>query len=66
MAKDDRDRAEASDSRRMRFQLACSAEAWSARADLLERLESNRAQIETEASKRGPMPDTMGAPNGAN
>lgn len=53
MAKDDRDRAEASDSHRMRFRLACSAQAWSARADLLERLESNRTQIETKLSKHG-------------
>lgn len=65
MAKDDRDRAEASDSDRMRFRLACSAEAWSARADLLERLEFNRTQIETEVSKHGPVPDDDANPDGA-
>lgn len=57
MAKGDRDRAQASDSDRMRFRLACSAEAWSVRADLLERLEFNRVHIENEASTDGPGPN---------
>jgi hypothetical protein len=48
MAHDDRVRAEDSDSDRMRFRLACSAEAWTARADLLDRLEANRARLATE------------------
>jgi len=46
LARDDRDRAQESDSERMRFRLACSAEAWSARADLLDRLEANRLRME--------------------
>jgi predicted HTH transcriptional regulator len=45
MAQDDRSRAEESDSDRMRFRLACSAEAWTTRAELLDRLEANRARI---------------------
>ena len=65
MAKEDRDRAQASDSDRMRFRLACSAEAWSARADLLERLEFNRVQIENEASTNGPNPDGDDSQTGA-
>jgi hypothetical protein len=50
MADDDRDRAKASDSDRMRFRLACSAEAWTARADLLDRLEANRERIATQVN----------------
>lgn len=45
LASDDRDRAEQSDSDRMRFRLACSAEAWTQRAELLDRLEANRIQM---------------------
>lgn len=52
MAKDDRTRAEESDSDRMRFRLTCSADAWSARADLLDRLEANRARADGEMSER--------------
>jgi hypothetical protein len=56
MAHDDRVRAEDSDSDRMRFRLACSAEAWTARADLLDRLEANRARIATETDTHEPSP----------
>jgi hypothetical protein len=45
LASDDRDRAEDSDSDRMRFRLACSAEAWTNRAELLDRLEANRLKM---------------------
>ncbi|MEA3057348.1 MAG: hypothetical protein QOF34_163 [Sphingomonadales bacterium] len=45
MADDDRDRAKASDSDRMRVRLGCSADAWTARADLLDRLEAKRSKI---------------------
>jgi len=45
LASDDRDRAEHSDSDRMRFRLACSAEAWTNRAELLDRLEANRVKM---------------------
>jgi hypothetical protein len=58
MAQDDRDRAVISDSDRMRFRLACSAEAWSARAEMLDRMEANRARVEGE-------PDTPEADDGA-
>ena len=50
MAQDDRDRAQESDSDRMRFRLACSAEAWTARADLLDRLEANRVRMQDAGS----------------
>ena len=45
LASDDRDRARDSDSGRMRFRLACSAEAWTNRAELLDRLEANRLKM---------------------
>jgi hypothetical protein len=45
LASDDRDRAKDSDSDRMRFRLACSAEAWTNRAELLDRLEANRLKM---------------------
>ena len=48
LASDDRARAEQSDSAHMRFRLACSAEAWTARAELLDRLEANRVQMNNE------------------
>ena len=51
LAKDDRDRADASDSENMRLRLVCSAEAWTARANLLERLEGNRARKEAELGR---------------
>jgi hypothetical protein len=51
MAQDDRSRAEESDSDRMRFRLACSAEAWTARAELLDRLEANRARIHDQLDR---------------
>ena len=44
MASDDRERAEQTDSAHMRVRLVSSAEAWTRRADLLERLEGNRAK----------------------
>ncbi|HEX6661458.1 MAG TPA: hypothetical protein VF067_06280 [Sphingomicrobium sp.] len=43
LAKDDRDRADASDTEHMRQRLVGSAEAWTARADLLERIEGSRS-----------------------
>ena len=46
MASSDRDRAVAADSARMRFRLACSAEAWTDRADLLDRMEANRLKMD--------------------
>jgi hypothetical protein len=63
-AKDDRDRAQASDSDRMRFRLACSAEAWTARADLLDRLEANRAQLESGVLTKGPRHNGETGPTG--
>ncbi len=48
LASDDRDRAAQSDSAHMRFRLACSAEAWFARAELLDRLEANRVHMNTD------------------
>ena len=42
LANDDRDRAEQSDSDLMRVRLTRSADAWTIRAELLERLESRR------------------------
>jgi hypothetical protein len=54
MARDDRTRAEETNNGRMRFQLACSAEAWTSRADLLDRLEANRAQMEGEQGSPKP------------
>ena len=56
LAHDDRVRAEASDSVRMRFRLACSAEAWTTRADLLDRLEANRNSIELQTNTESPKP----------
>jgi hypothetical protein len=50
MAQDDRNRAQESDSERMRFRFACSAEAWTARADLLDRLEANRVRMQGAGS----------------
>ncbi|MEP7131484.1 MAG: hypothetical protein ABI770_10180 [Sphingomicrobium sp.] len=54
MADDDHDRAEASDSDHMRVRLKCSADAWTARADLLDRLEANRAKIATQVHTAAP------------
>lgn len=45
LASNDRARAVDSDIDRMRFRLACSAEAWTARAELLDRLEANRVRM---------------------
>ena len=45
LASDDRERAKDADSDRMRFRLACSAEAWTNRAELLDRLEANRLKM---------------------
>jgi hypothetical protein len=56
MADDDRARAEASDSDRMRVRLASSAEVWTARAQLLDRLEANRARIDTQVNIGAPNP----------
>ena len=42
LASDDRERAEQSSSAHMRMRLVSSAATWTARADLLERLESRR------------------------
>lgn len=42
LASDDRERAGQTESAHMRLRLVSSANAWSARADLLERLEGNR------------------------
>jgi hypothetical protein len=50
LASDDQARAEQSDSTHMRERLIGSAEAWSARAALLERLESKRPSFEPEAA----------------
>ena len=58
LASDDRARAEQSDSAHMRFRLACSAEAWTARAELLDRLEANRVQMNNECPPGG-APDGM-------
>ena len=52
LAKDDIDRAGESDSDHMRARLAHSAETWTARADMLQRLEGNRARIEAELGQR--------------
>jgi hypothetical protein len=59
LAKDDRDRADAADSANMRFRLVCSAEAWTARAKLLERLEGNRARkgAELGSASGSPSPE---------
>ena len=58
MASDDMDRAEQSDSAHMRARLACSAEAWTARADLLDRMEANRVRMNNqclpEKQNKGP------------
>ena len=45
LASDDRTRAEQSESAHMRLRLVSSAAAWTARADLLERLEEQRARM---------------------
>ena len=57
LASDDRDRAEQSDSDRMRFRLACSAEAWTNRAELLDRLEANRVKMNGESAPTGAAPE---------
>jgi hypothetical protein len=54
MAHDDRTRAEETNNGRMRFQLACSAEAWTSRAELLDRMEANRVQMEGEQGSPKP------------
>ena len=48
----------------MRFRLACSAEAWTARADLLDRLEANRAQLESGVLTKGPRHNGETGPTG--
>ena len=53
LASDDRARAEESVSAHMRFRLACSAEAWTARAELLDRMEANRVRMNDECSAAG-------------
>jgi len=63
-AQDDRTRAEESDSDRMRFRLACSAEAWTARADLLDRLEANRARTDGAVTGETPGGETKEKDNG--
>jgi len=44
LASDDRERAEQTESAHMRVRLVSSADAWTRRADLLERLEGNRTR----------------------
>jgi hypothetical protein len=44
LAREDQARARAADSQHMRFRLACSAEAWNVRADMLDRIEAQRAR----------------------
>ena len=56
LASDDRDRAKDSDSDRMRFRLACSAEAWTNRAELLDRLEANRLKMNNGTPTDGESP----------
>jgi hypothetical protein len=52
MAKDDHNRAEASDTDHMRSRLACSADAWTKRADMLDRLKASaRRGGQSEAGK---------------
>lgn len=53
MASDDRERAGQSTSDLMRARLASSAEAWTIRAELLERLEARRGPIAGEARETG-------------
>jgi hypothetical protein len=48
LANDDRIRAQESDSSQMRFRLSCSAEAWTARAELLGRMEAHRVKMNDE------------------
>lgn len=57
MAQDDRERVEDSDSDRMRFRLACSTEAWAARADMLDRMEANRARVGGAPNQAPETPD---------
>jgi hypothetical protein len=64
LASDDRDRAEQSDSDRMRFRLACSAEAWTNRAELLDRLEANRVKLKSESARAGDAPEAQENPDG--
>ena len=59
LANDDRIRAQDSDSAHMRFRLACSAEAWTARAEMLDRMEANRIQMNNE----GPPPEARDGRN---
>lgn len=54
LASDDRARAEQTVSARMRFRLACSAEAWTTRADLLDRLEQNRVRMDSAPVAQSP------------
>ena len=54
LGRDDRERAEQTDSELMRVRLDRSAQAWAIRAELLERLESRRGQIDApEAGEMG-------------
>jgi hypothetical protein len=51
---DDRARAEESESAHMRVRLVSSADAWNARASLLERLEGNRSRTVDTAPPEAP------------
>ena len=64
LASDDRDRAKDSDSGRMRFRLACSADAWTNRAELLDRLEANRLKMNQGSPPDGDSPPAQENDNG--
>ena len=53
LANDDLERAELSDSAHMRLRLVSSADAWGARAKMLDRIEGNRAQAIEAAPRSG-------------
>jgi hypothetical protein len=59
LAADDRVRAEGSNNGRMRFRLACSAEAWNARADLLDGFEANRERIHAQTNNHSSFPEAQ-------
>lgn len=50
LASDDRERAEQSDSAHMRLRLVSSADTWTLRAELLERLEARRVSLDPGAA----------------
>ena len=54
MASDDMDRARQSDSAHMRVRLAYSAEMWTARAELLDRMEANRVRMNDQCEAEYP------------